>query len=229
MAFIMAGKGGRTMGRYHTVLFDMDGTILDTLDDLTDSVNHTLRQLGYPERTREEVRAYLGYGSRRLIELALGETVEPKTVDEAFRIYRAWYGAHTQIKTKPYDGITDIMRTLRARGIRVAVASNKPEAMVKKLCEYHFPGLVDAAVGDVDGRARKPQPDMINAVLERLGASRSGAVYIGDTEVDVQTAQNARLPVIAVGWGFRIRAQQRTAGATVFADTPDELLALLTE
>ena len=217
------------MGRYHTVLFDMDGTILDTLDDLTDSVNHTLRELGYGERTREEVRAFLGYGSRRLIECALGAAAEPPVVDEAFRIYRAWYGEHTQIKTKPYSGITDVMRELRERGIRVAVASNKPETMVKKLCEYHFPGLVDAAVGDADGRARKPQRDMIDAVLESLGATRSGAVYVGDTEVDVQTAQNAGLPVIAVGWGFRSRAQQIAAGAAVFADTPDELLALLTE
>ena len=225
----MPEKGEETMGKYHTVLFDMDGTILDTLDDLTDSVNHTLRQMGYGERTREEVRAYLGYGSRHLMEMALGGAAEPKTVDEAFRIYRAWYGTHTQIKTKPYDGITDVMRALRARGIRVAVASNKPEAMVEKLCEYHFPGLVDAAVGDAEGRRRKPHSDMIDAVLSQLGVSRSGAVYVGDTEVDVQTAQNARLPVIAVGWGFREREQQIEAGATVFADTPDELLALLTE
>ena len=217
------------MGKFHTVLFDMDGTILDTLDDLTDSVNHTLRELGYGERTREEIRAFLGYGSRRLIELSLGAAAEPAAVDEAFHIYRAWYGTHTQIKTKPYDGITDVMRALRARGIRVAVASNKPEAMVKKLCEYHFSGLVDAAVGDVEGRARKPQSDMIDAVLAELGASHSGAVYVGDTEVDVETAQNADLPVIAVGWGFRSRAQQCTAGASVFADTTDELLALLTE
>ena len=217
------------MGKYHTVLFDMDGTILDTLDDLTDSVNHTLREMGYPERTREEVRAYLGYGSRRLIERSLGEAAEQKTVDEAFRIYRAWYAEHTQIKTKPYDGIPDVMRALRERGIRVAVASNKPEAMVGKLCDYHFPALVDAAVGDVEGRERKPHSDMIDAVLSQLGASRSGAVYVGDTEVDVQTAQNANLPVIAVGWGFRSRAQQLEAGATVFADTPDQLLALLTE
>ena len=225
----MPKKGEEAMGKYHTVLFDMDGTILDTLDDLTDSVNHTLRQLGFPERTREEVRAYLGYGSRYLIERALGAEAGPKTVDEAFRIYRAWYGEHTQIKTKPYGGITDVMRALRTRGIRVAVASNKPEAMVKKLCEYHFPGLVDVAVGDVEGRARKPQRDMIDAVLAALGISRCGAVYVGDTEVDVQTAQNANLPVIAVGWGFRSKEQQAEAGATVFADTPDELLALLTE
>ena len=225
----MVEKGERTMGKFHTVLFDMDGTILDTLDDLTDSVNHTLCQMGFPERTREEVRAYLGYGSRYLIERALGAEAGPKTVDEAFRIYRAWYGTHTQVKTKPYGGITDVMRALRAHGIRVAVASNKPEAMVKKLCEYHFPALVDASVGDVEGRARKPHSDMIDAVLTELGASRSGAVYVGDTEVDVQTAQNANLPVIAVGWGFRSKEQQAKAGATVFADTPDELLALLTE
>ena len=224
----MVEKGERTMGKYHTVLFDMDGTILDTLDDLTDSVNHTLCQMGFPERTREEVRAYLGYGSRRLIERSLG-TTETEIVDRAFRIYRAWYAEHTQIKTKPYDGITDVMHALRERGIRVAVASNKPEPMVKKLCEYHFPKLVDAAVGDIEGRERKPQPDMIDAVLDRLGTPHSGAVYVGDTEVDVQTAQNARLPVIAVGWGFRSKEQQAEAGATVFADTPDELLALLTE
>ena len=217
------------MGRYHTVLFDMDGTILDTLDDLTDSVNHTLRQLGFPERTCGEVRTYLGYGSRYLIEQALGAAAEIKTVDEAFRIYRAWYSAHAQIKTKPYGGIVDVMRALRAHGIHVAVASNKPEATVRTLCKYHFPGLVDVAVGDVEGRARKPRRDMIDAALAELGVSHSGAVYVGDTEVDVQTAQNANLPVVAVGWGFRSKAQLIEAGASVFADTPDELLALLAE
>ena len=207
----------------------MDGTILDTLDDLTDSVNHTLRRMGCPERTREEVRTFLGYGSRYLIEQALGAAAETASVDEAFRIYRAWYGTHTQIKTKPYDGITDVMHALRAHGIRVAVASNKPEPMVRLLCEYHFPGLVDAAVGDVEGRARKPQPDMIDAALADLGVPRDGAVYVGDTEVDVQTAKSAGLPVIAVGWGFRSKAQQLEAGASVFADTTNALLALLTE
>ena len=225
----MMGKGAITVGRYHTVLFDMDGTILDTLDDLTDSVNHTLRELGYPERTREEIRSYLGYGSRRLIEQALGAAAEPKTVNRAFRIYRAWYGAHTQIKTKPYDGITDVMRALRERGIHVAVASNKPEPMVTTLCDYHFPGLVDVAVGDVDGRKRKPHSDMIDAALDTLSVLHDGAVYVGDTEVDVQTAQNSGLPGIAVSWGFRERAQLIEAGASVFADTPDELLGILTE
>ncbi len=213
--------------RYSTVLFDMDGTILDTLEDLTDSVNHTLHALGYPARRPDEIRAFLGNGSRVLLQKSLGDSADEKTLDEAFRIYRAWYAAHAQIKTKPYDGIADVMCALKERGVRVAVASNKPEPTVKKLCNYHFPGLVDIAVGDVETRRRKPAPDMIDAALALLGASKDGAVYVGDTEVDAQTARNAGLPLIAVGWGFRSRSEQLAAGAAVFADTAEELLALL--
>jgi len=214
---------------YQTVLFDMDGTILDTLADITDSVNFMLRKTGYPLRSKCEVRSHLGNGSAVLVEKALGGEANKETVQKAVAMYRAWYKDHADIKTAPYEGIAELMQKLREQGIRIAVASNKPEATVKLLCEKHFSGLVDACVGDVDFRRRKPYPDMIDALLQELGASKDGAVYIGDTEVDVETAKNSNLPCICVGWGFRSRAEQMKVGASVFADSTEELFEKITK
>lgn len=212
---------------YQAVLFDMDGTVLDTLADITESVNHTLLEMGYPARKREEIRAFLGYGSMALMRKALGGDADEETVQKAFTLYRAWYAGHAQIKTAPYDGIVEMLRRLKSEGVRVAVASNKPEGTVKKLCAEHFPGLVDVSVGDVDERRRKPCPDMIDAALKALGTDRTGAVYVGDTEVDVQTAENSGLPCICVGWGFRSKEEQIAAGGALFAATAEELEKLL--
>lgn len=214
---------------YQTVLFDMDGTILNTLSDITDSINHMLREMGYPLRTEDEVRAFLGNGSMALVKKSLGDGTGEDQAQRAFRLYRSWYADHADIKTSPYEGIAELMRKLREKGIKAAVASNKPEATVRLLCDRHFPGLVNACVGDVDSRRRKPYPDMIDAVLQDMGADKDRAVYIGDTEVDVQTARNAGLACISVSWGFRLRRQLEESGASVIADSVQELERLLTE
>lgn len=215
--------------RYQSVLFDMDGTVLDTLEDMYESVNHTLRAFGYPERTRGEVRAFVGNGAYMLIRRALPEGSSEEQVQQALALYKPYYAAHCQVRTKPYDGILELFSTLGAHGIRVAIVSNKPDGAVKTLSERYFGALPTLAVGEREGRRCKPYPDMVLAALEEMGAAASRAVYVGDSEVDVQTAKNAGLPCISVSWGFRSRRQLVFAGAAVIADSVKELKKLLIE
>ena len=212
---------------YKTVLFDMDGTLLDTLEDLRDSTNHVLREMGYPERSLEETRRFVGNGAEKLIRRAVPEGTAEETIQEALCRFRTYYEAHCKVKTKVYDGMLAVLDALRAHGVKIAVVSNKPDEAVKKLSEEYFGGRMDYAVGAKDGRRCKPYPDMVDAALEALGETREGAVYIGDSEVDVQTGLNAGLPVIAVSWGFRSRETIAEAGATVIADDAAALAKLL--
>ena len=212
---------------YRTVLFDMDGTLLDTLEDLRDSTNHVLREMGYPERSLEEMRRFVGNGAEMQIRRAVPEGTSEENIAKALRAYRAYYQEHCRIKTKVYDGLLDMLDALKARGVKTAVVSNKPDEAVKKLSEEYFGGRMDYAVGAKDGRRCKPYPDMVDAALEALGETREGAVFIGDSEVDVQTGLNAGLPVIAVSWGFRSRETIAEAGATVIADDAAALAKLL--
>lgn len=212
---------------YRTVLFDMDGTLLDTLEDLRDSTNHVLREMGYPERSLEEMRRFVGNGAEMQIRRAVPEGTSEENIAKVLRAYRAYYQEHCRIKTKVYDGLLDMLDALKARGVKTAVVSNKPDEAVKKLSEEYFGGRMDYAVGAKDGRRCKPYPDMVDAALEALGETREGAVFIGDSEVDVQTGLNAGLPVIAVSWGFRSRETIAEAGATVIADDAAALAKLL--
>lgn len=212
---------------YRTVLFDMDGTLLDTLEDLRESTNHVLRELGHPERSLEEVRRFVGNGAEMLIRRAVPEGTGEEEILRALGMFRSYYAAHCKEKTRVYDGMLALLDALRARGIKTAVVSNKPDEAVKKLSEEYFGGRMDYAVGAKDGRRCKPYPDMVDAALEALGETREGAVYIGDSEVDVQTGLNAGLPVIAVSWGFRSRETIAEAGATVIADDAAGLAKLL--
>ncbi len=212
---------------YRTVLFDMDGTLLDTLEDLRESTNHVLRELGHPERSLEEVRRFVGNGAEMLIRRAVPEGTGEEEILRALGMFRSYYAAHCKEKTRVYDGMLALLDALRARGIKTAVVSNKPDEAVKKLSEEYFGGRMDYAVGAKDGRRCKPYPDMVDAALEALGETREGAVYIGDSEVDVQTGLNAGLPVIAVSWGFRSRETIAEAGATVIADDAAALAKLL--
>ena len=212
---------------YRTVLFDMDGTLLDTLEDLRESTNHVLRELGHPERSLEEVRRFVGNGAEMLIRRAVPEGTGEEEILRALGMFRSYYAAHCKEKTRVYDGMLALLDALRARGIKTAVVSNKPDEAVKKLSEEYFGGRMDYAVGAKDGRRCKPYPDMVDAALEALGETREGAVYIGDSEVDVQTGLNAGLPVIAVSWGFRSRETITEAGATVIADDAAGLAKLL--
>ena len=212
---------------YRTVLFDMDGTLLDTLEDLRESTNHVLRELGHPERSLEEVRRFVGNGAEMLIRRAVPDGTGEEEILRALGMFRSYYAAHCKEKTRVYDGMLALLDALRARGIKTAVVSNKPDEAVKKLSEEYFGGRMDYAVGAKDGRRCKPYPDMVDAALEALGETREGAVYIGDSEVDVQTGLNAGLPVIAVSWGFRSRETIAEAGATVIADDAAALAKLL--
>ena len=211
---------------YQTVLFDMDGTVLDTLRDLRASTNAILRELGYPERTPDEIRSYVGSGAENQIRRALPEDADERTLADALARYRAHYAAHCRDHTAPYDGVVPMLRALRAAGKKLAVVSNKPDAAVKLLNEEHFAGLISVAIGETPERRRKPAPDTVFAALKALGAPKDGAVYVGDSEVDVETAKNAGLPLIAVSWGFRSREALERAGAEVIIDDPRELLRL---
>lgn len=209
--------------RYRGVLWDMDGTVLDTLEDLWAAVNVSLRRFSLPEASLEAVRAGLGNGAAHLISCV---TPEEKR-DEVLAFYKPWYDAHCNLKTRPYPGILPLMGALRAGGVRQAIISNKPDPAVQELAKSYFPGLLDSAVGESETVRRKPNPDAVLAAVKQMGLNVADCVYIGDTEVDLATAKNAGMACIAVSWGFRSRAQLLAAGATQIAATAEELEKLL--
>jgi phosphoglycolate phosphatase len=215
------------MNRYRAAIFDLDGTLLDTLDDLADAVNYALETYGYPRRTRDEVRLFVGNGVRLLISRALPGGEGNPQFDAVLATFRTYYAANSQKKTAPYPGIPALLADLRASGVRVAVVSNKFDAAVTALSRRYFGDLVEIAVGESQSRAKKPAPDGIFYALEQLGEAREGAVYIGDSEVDAVTAANAGIPCISVLWGFRDREEIEKAGGSVFAESVAELEKLL--
>ena len=204
------------------VLFDLDGTLLDTLDDLTASTNAALSAFSLPPRTREEVRRFVGNGAERLIRLALpGKETDPP-VEEVLKAFREHYNAHCLDRTRPYVGI---LEALEALSMPVAIVSNKPDSAVKPLCSRFFPGI--PAFGETADCPRKPAPDMLFRGLAALGADC--CVYVGDSEVDILTAKNAGVPCLSVLWGFRDKDTLEAAGGTVFCRTPEELPAILNQ
>lgn len=197
------------------VIFDLDGTLLDTLEDLTDAVNAALEKNGYPKRTLAEMRCFVGNGAAHMLRCAVpvGEEIQP--VMDAFL---EWYGIHCQDKTRPYEGILSALEELK-KSYPVAVVSNKPDYAVKLICEAMFPGV--HGVGERQGIPRKPAADMLMTAMKQIGVE--SCVYVGDSEVDLNTARNAGVPCISVLWGFRTEAELREAGATVFCTHPEEL------
>ncbi len=215
------------MKKQQAILFDLDGTLLNTLDDLTDSVNMTLRAHGFPLRGREEIRKFLGNGSEFLMRSALPEGEREDIFAACLAEYQAYYRAHMEEKTAPYEGILPLLQRLRESGRRIGVVSNKFDAAVKGLCKQYFPHCIDAAAGETEGIRRKPAPDMVFAAAKRLGVAVSDCLYIGDSEVDIQTAKNAGIECVSVCWGFRDAAFLEQAGATQTVHTPQELEKLL--
>lgn len=215
------------MSAYTTVIFDLDGTLLNTLDDLADSVNHALALHAMPLRSLEEVRRFVGNGVGLLVERAVPQGTPPEVTARVLASFKAHYRANMANKTAPYPGVPQVLRTLKGKGVKLAVVSNKINGAVKDLCREYFPGLIGVAIGESPSVARKPAPDTARKALEELGASPAGAVYVGDSDVDIQTARNAGLPCISVTWGFRDGEFLRAHGAAVTVDTPAELLALL--
>ena len=211
--------------KYKAILFDMDGTLLDTLADMVSAVNHILSAHGWPCRTTEEVRAFVGNGARRLMERAVPPEITGAAFEAVLAEYRAWYQAHNCVETAPYAGIPAVLETLRAAGVKTAVVSNKPDATTRALAERFFPGL--PAFGQRDDVPPKPSPELVYRALATLGVDGGAAAYVGDSEVDVATARNAGLPLAAVSWGFRGRQALAEAGAETIVDTAAELLAVL--
>lgn len=208
-------------------IFDLDGTLLNTLEDLCDSTNAALAQYGYPTRTIDEVRRFVGNGVKLLMLRALGiEKPEDNTdFENVFAAFRAHYAQHSNDHTRPYDGVMDLMKQLQEAGIGMAIVSNKLDAAVKQLNEIYFKQYINVAIGENEaaGVRKKPAPDTVYTALRELGAKAEDAIYIGDSEVDLATARNAGLPCISVTWGFRDRACLTEHGAEIFCDTPEEV------
>ena len=210
--------------KYQLAIFDMDGTILNTLEDLTDSLNYALSCSNYPTRTLDEVRNFVGNGIRKLMERAVPEGTSPEELEQVYADFTAYYPKHCYDKTKPYSGIIETIQNLRKQGIKTAVVSNKADYAVQILCKQYFDGLFDYAVGEQTGVQRKPAPDSVNIVLDKLKITRNNAVYIGDSDVDIDTARNAEMDCISVDWGFRDPSFLQEHGAKIMVSSPEELL-----
>lgn len=229
--------------RKNVIIWDLDGTLMDTIVDLKNAVNHALRINGMPERTLDEVRRFVGNGVRRLVELAVPESMDggrlnPALFDKVFADFKSYYVEHCQDNTGLYEGIAETLQALRDEGIRMAVVSNKLQQGVTELAnsEIHTTGrndrlrlcdYMEVSIGERPDMARKPAPDMVLKALDELGADRDEAVYIGDSEVDVATARNSGLPCISVLWGFRDMELLRQHGADTFVEHPSQILALV--
>lgn len=209
--------------KYKAVLFDMDGTVLDTLEDLKSAVNRTLSEFDMPQCTLEQVRCYVGNGARRLIEQAVPKGSSEETVETVLSWFKAYYEQHCLIATGPYAGIIPLMERLKSKGVKMAVVSNKPDEAVRELAERFFPGLLELSAGQKDSVPRKPAPDMVELAMADMGVSKTESVYVGDSEVDVLTAANAGLDCICVTWGFRTVAELEAAGAKTLVHTIEEL------
>ena len=209
---------------YKAVVFDLDGTLLDTLDDLADSANYALQKHGLPKRTREEICSFVGNGIAHLIGCCTGED-NPKR-EEVLAEFRAYYKTHCKEKTKPYADILALLGELKKRGIKTAVLSNKADFAVQPLVEEYFHGLIDISQGEneAEGVMRKPNPNGLLQIVKRLQCKREDTVYIGDSDVDIQTAQNAGIDCIAVVWGFRDEEFLRDCGATSLVYSPLQIL-----
>ena len=206
------------------ILFDLDGTLLNTLEDLLDATNYALGLCGYPRRTLSELRRFVGNGAENQIRMSLPEGASPEEVQRVLKIYKPYYTEHCQVKTRPYDGILEALAVLKEK-YPVAVVSNKPDAAVKALCAELFPGIF--ALGEAPDCPRKPAPDMVFKACRAIGADT--CVYVGDSEVDVRTAKNAGVPCLSVLWGFRDREEIEAAGGEHFCEKPIDLIEKIEE
>lgn len=213
--------------RYKAIIFDLDGTLTDTLEDLWLSTNYALRSCGMPERTVGEVRRFVGNGVGKLIERAVPEGTETAQTERCFSAFRSHYVVHCQDHTRLYPGIATLLTTLHAKGYRLAVVSNKLQAGVTELAHTFFRGVTDVCIGEQPGIPRKPAPDMVLRAMEQLGVAPDESVYVGDSDVDILTASAAGVPCISVLWGFRSRDFLVANGATCLVQHPQEILALV--
>lgn len=211
------------------VIFDLDGTLLYTLEDLKNSTNFSLRTFGYPERTLEEVRQFVGNGVRKLIERAVPEGTDTGITEEVLRVFKENYGQNMYNCTKPYNSIEKLLLGLRQNGLKTAVVSNKFDLAVKELCKKYFGNLIDVAIGQREDVPKKPAPDGVFAAIDELGVKLKNCIYVGDSDVDVLTARNSGLPCIGVTWGYREKELLESKGADYIVNDPLEILDLIKE
>lgn len=209
---------------YNTYIFDLDGTLLSTLGDLAASCNYALRTNGMPERTVDEVRRFVGNGVKKLMERAIPGGLDNDKFDKTYADFRQHYMQHNLDTTKPYDGVMEMLEELRKRGKKVAVVSNKFYAATQELCRYFFGDLVPVAIGEREDIRKKPAPDTVLEAMRQLGVTAERAVYIGDSDVDIDTARNSGMPCISVLWGFRDKEFLLEHGAKTLVSTPEEIL-----
>ena len=223
------------MNKYKAVIFDLDGTLLNTIDDLAAGVNHVLAEHGYPVHSVTQIQGMVGNGVARLMQLAVPEGTSKEEQSEMLSEFRAYYFSHSDVFTKPYDGIEELLAQLFTKGIKTAVTSNKFDAAVKKLCDKYFGSLVTLAIGESADTPKKPDPKMVEKALSLLGVHPDEAVYVGDSEVDILTAKNAGLECVSCTWGFRERAfliseREKILGKAdlrMMIDSPSELFSVI--
>lgn len=213
--------------KYNTIIFDLDGTLLNTLDDLKDSLNYALNKHGYEARTLEEVRSFVGNGVQKLVERALPAETSAEEMQKCLATFKEHYNKNMQNKTRPYDGIMELLAELKNNNYKTAIVSNKFDAAVKELAKDYFGDLINVAIGESAAIKRKPAPDSVFAALKELESDIGNALFIGDSETDVQTAKNAGLTCVGVTWGFRTREVLLNEGADYIIDAPNELLKIL--
>lgn len=211
--------------KYKAVLFDLDGTLINSIFDLAESMNHILEKYGYKKRTLEEINSFVGNGLKNLTELSLGE--KPDNFDEIYADFREYYFAHCCEKTVPYEGMRETLKKLKDRGYRLGVVTNKPDFAAKEICGVFFDGLFDIVMGEHAPLKRKPAPDMPTAVMEFLGVKKEEALYVGDSEVDILTGKNAGMDVLSVSYGFRSKDELKKAGVNIMVDKPVDIYSFL--
>lgn len=209
---------------FSTYIFDLDGTLLSTLDDLAASCNYALKVNGMPEHTTEDVRKFVGNGVKKLMERAIPNGQDNPAFDKTYAEFRKHYMKHNLDTTKPYDGVMDLLLALKERNKKVAVVSNKFYAATQDLCRHFFGDLVQVAIGEREGIRKKPAPDTVIEAMRQLGVTKEGAVYIGDSDVDIETAKNSNISCISVLWGFRDKDFLVEHGATCFVERPMDIL-----
>lgn len=213
--------------KYEAVIFDLDGTLLNTLEDLQDSVNYALNRYDMPQRSLEEIRHFVGNGVEKLVERAVPEGTEDLIREKVFDVFKEHYTLHCNDKTGLYPGISRLLADLKERGFGLAIVSNKLQEGVDALHEQYFKEYLDVAIGAKRGIRKKPAPDTVFEALRLLGTSREKAIYVGDSEVDIATAANSGMDCITVAWGFRTRQEQENAGARIFVERPEEIIPFL--
>lgn len=215
--------------KYEAVIFDLDGTLIDTLEDLKDSINFALKQHGMPERSLEEVRSFVGNGVKKLVFRSVPENTSDELRESCLKAFKAHYITNSMNKTKPYSGICELIKKLKEKGVKLAVVTNKTQDAADGIMNEFFKDDFEIIIGQIDGVAQKPQPDGVWYAIEKLGASKQNSVYIGDSEVDCLTAKNSGISIIGVTWGFRGRRVLEENNADYIVDSPEEIIDIITK